>query len=84
MSRDSLLRAVKALLELYALALMRRAAQIARSVLNTVHSRSMRTMSALEEVRAKSTDLEKYLYLKQLQRHAACPTLDCSEAAATP
>ena len=57
------------------LALMRRASYAARSVLSKLYRRSMGTTTALEEVRGKGTDIEKYLYLKQLQRFDTLPYL---------
>ena len=57
------------------LALMRRASHAARSVLSKLYRRSMGTTTALEEVRGKGTDIEKYLYLKQLQRFDTVPYL---------
>ena len=54
---------------------MRRASHAARSVLSELYRRSMGTITALEEVRGKGTDIEKYLYLKQLQRHDTLPYL---------
>ena len=42
----------------------------------------MGNINALEEVRAKSTNIDKYLYLKHLQRHVTGCTLDWPAATA--
>ena len=47
-----------------------------------MQSRSMANVNALDEVRAKSTNIDKYLYLKHLQRHVTGYTLDWSAATA--
>ena len=63
---------------------MRRVAHVARILSRQTQIRNMGGKSALEEVRAKSTNINKYLYLKQLQRHVTSCTLDWSAAAAVP
>lgn len=63
---------------------MRRVAHVARILSKYRQIRNMGSMTAMEEVRAKNTDIDKYLYLKHLQRHVTGCTLDWSAATVVP
>ena len=61
---------------------MQRTSGVLRRMLSSLQSRSMDTKSPLEEVRRKGSDLDRYLYLKHMQRYhehqvLATPWITC-------
>ena len=61
---------------------MQRTSGVLRRMLSSLQSRSMDINSPLEEVRRKGSDIDRYLYLKNLQRYhvyqvLAVPWITC-------